>query len=348
LLLIWFWLVAFMITAYVVLDGFDLGAGILHLWIARTDDERRLMIRTIGPVWDGNEVWLIAGGGTLYFAFPLLYASAFSGFYLPLMIVLWLLILRGTGIELRGHMDSHVWRGLCDLSFGIASTLLAVFFGAALANVIRGVPLQADHYFFLPLWTDWRVGPLPGILDWYTVLGALVALVALALHGANYVALKTSGELNQRARRVSRFLWPVLVALTILSLVATLLIRPAVRENYQALPFLYLIPALVAASLLSMRKARSQAKERLAFLSSCSYLVFMLVGAASAMYPNLLVSTTDPARNITVYNAHSGEHSLAIGLIWWTVGMAIAVGYFVFVYRMFRGKVAASSAGHGY
>ena len=147
MLLLWFLLVAIMITAYVVLDGFDLGAGVVHLLAARTDQERRTVIRTIGPVWDGNEVWLLAGGGTLYFAFPLLYASGFSGFYLPLTIVLWLLILRGIGVELRMHLESAVWRGLFDGAFSIASLLLAVFYGVALGNVIRGVPLQPDGYF---------------------------------------------------------------------------------------------------------------------------------------------------------------------------------------------------------
>src|SRR5579862_9569251 len=128
MLLIWFLLVALMITAYVVFDGFDLGAGVLHLFVARTEDERRMLLRSIGPVWDGNEVWLLAGGGTLYFAFPLLYASGFSGFYLPLMIVLWLLILRGIGIELRKYVDSPVWRGFFDGAFGIGSMLLIIFF----------------------------------------------------------------------------------------------------------------------------------------------------------------------------------------------------------------------------
>ena len=161
MLFVWFWLVAIMITGYVVLDGFDLGVGALHLVIAKTDQERRTVIRTVGPVWDGNEVWLLAGGGTLYFAFPLLYASGFSGFYLPLMIVLWLLILRGIGIELRMHLNSPVWRGLFDGCFAFSSMLLMIFFGAALGNVIRGVPLQKDQYFFLPLWTNWRVGPRP-------------------------------------------------------------------------------------------------------------------------------------------------------------------------------------------
>src|SRR5712672_2954645 len=145
---VWFWLVAVMITAYVVLDGFDLGAGVLHLLIARTEEERRTVIRTIGPVWDGNEVWLVAAGGTLSFAFPLLYASSFSGFYLPLMMVLWLLMLRGIGIELRAHVENPVWVGFFDLIFCVSSVLLAIFFGTALGNVVRGVPLGTDGYFF--------------------------------------------------------------------------------------------------------------------------------------------------------------------------------------------------------
>jgi cytochrome d ubiquinol oxidase subunit II len=204
---IWFWLVAVMIVGYVVLDGFDLGVGVLHLFLVRTEAERRATLASIGPVWDGNEVWLLAGGGTLYFAFPLLYASAFSGFYLPLMIVLWLLILRGISIELRNHIDVGVWRALLDGVFGLSSALLTIFFGAALANVLRGVPLNADGYFFLPLWTNWQPGIHPGILDWYTVIGGLVALVALTLHGALWLTIKTSGDLAQRARRIVTPLW---------------------------------------------------------------------------------------------------------------------------------------------
>src|SRR5579863_6347973 len=212
---IWFWLVAVMIVGYVVLDGFDLGVGVLHLFLARNESERRLLLRSIGPVWDGNEVWLLAGGGTLYFAFPLLYASAFSGFYLPLMIVLWLLVLRGVSLELRNHIDVGVWRSLLDGVFGLASALLAIFYGAALANVLRGVPLQADGYFFLPLWTDWKTGQTPGILDWYTVIGGVLALIALTLHGALWLTIKTSGDLEQRARNAVTPLWLALLLLTV-------------------------------------------------------------------------------------------------------------------------------------
>jgi cytochrome bd ubiquinol oxidase subunit II len=348
MLLTWYLLVALMMTAYVALDGFDLGVGVLHLFVARTEEERELLLRAVGPVWDGNEVWLIAGGGTLYFAFPLLYASAFSGFYLPLMIVLWLLIGRGIGIELRGHMESAVWRGLFNAFFGIASALLTIMFGAALGNVIRGVPLQRDRFFFLPLWTDWNVGPSPGILDWYTVIAGLLALVALSLHGANYAALKTSGELNLRVRRVAARLFPALVVLTAISLAATLAIRPELLDNYRRLPVLFVIPALVAAALVGVWAMGRKGDERGAFLFSCAYLVFMLVGAAAAVFPVLLRSTTDPALSITVYNAHSGDYALRVGLIWWSIGIVIAVGYFVFVYRMFRGKVTAGSGGHGY
>ncbi len=341
MLFIWFWLVAVMITAYVVLDGFDLGAGVLHLLIARTDPERRTVIRTIGPVWDGNEVWLIAGGGTLYFAFPLLYASGFSGFYLPLMIVLWLLILRGIGIELRMHLESIVWRGFFDGCFAISSLLLTIFYGAALGNVIRGVPLNKEGYFFLPLWTNWRPGAEPGILDWYTVIAGVLALIALTIHGAHYVAVKTSGDLNLRARRVAAALWPALALVTLLSLWATLSVRPELLTNYRRYPFLFVIPVAVALSLAAMFLHRRRSNDKAAFLASSTYLIFMLVGAAAAVYPNLLMSTTDPRLNITIYNAAAGSYSLSFGLIWWSFGMALALGYFVFVYRMFRGKVAA-------
>src|SRR5271157_2819676 len=212
----WFCFVAVMIAMYVVLDGFDLGAGIVHLFIGRTDAERRIVLGSIGPVWDGNEVWLLAAGGTLYFAFPALYSSSFSGFYLPLMIVLWLLILRGIAIEFRNHIQSLVWQPLWDTVFAGASALLGVFFGAALGNVVRGVPLDRSGEFFLPLWTDFTAGGNSGILDWYTVLIAVAALLTLTVHGSLWIVLKTEGAVADRARRFAKGAWWGLVAWVLL------------------------------------------------------------------------------------------------------------------------------------
>ncbi len=342
---IWFWLVAVMIVGYVVLDGFDLGVGVLHLFLVRNEAERQATLRSIGPVWDGNEVWLLAGGGTLYFAFPLLYASAFSGFYLPLMIVLWLLILRGVSLELRNHIDVGVWRALLDGVFGFASALLTIFYGAALANVIRGVPLQADGYFFLPLWTNWRPGAHPGILDWYTVIGGLVAFVALTLHGALWLTIKVSGDLEQRARKVVTPLWLALGVLTVVSLVATIVVRPASLDNYYHYPFTFVVPVGVVASLAAIWLFNRSTQPLKAFLASCSYLFFMLAGACWGVYPALLPATTGAANDITLTRAISGPHTLAVGLVWWGFGMALAIGYIVFVYSRFKGKVDVAASG---
>ena len=343
---IWFWLVAVMIVGYVVLDGFDLGVGVLHLFLAHTESDRRSILGSIGPVWDGNEVWLLAGGGTLYFAFPLLYASAFSGFYLPLMIVLWLLVLRGVSLELRNHLDTGVWRGLLDGVFGLASALLTIFFGAALANVLRGVPLQADGYFFLPLWTNWQPGPNPGILDWYTVIGGLVALVALTQHGALWLTIKTSGELEQRARRIVTPLWLLLVVLTVVSLIATIAVRPASLDNYYAYPVTFIVPVGVIASLAGIWLLNSKAQAVKAFIASCLYLFFMLAGACWGVYPTLLPATTGAQNDITLSRAISGPHTLAVGLAWWSFGMTLALAYVIFVYSRFRGKADAGVESH--
>jgi cytochrome d ubiquinol oxidase subunit II len=343
---IWFWLVAVMIVGYVVFDGFDLGVGVLHLFLVRTEAERQASLRSIGPVWDGNEVWLLAGGGTLYFAFPLLYASAFSGFYLPLMIVLWLLVLRGVSLELRNHIDVGVWLALLDGVFGLSSTLLTIFFGAALANVLRGVPLQADGYFFLPLWTNWKPGVSPGILDWYTVIGGLVALVALTLHGALWLAIKVSGELAKRACSLINPLLGLVSLLTLVSLIATIAVRPTSLDNYNRYPFTFIVPVGVLASLAGIWFFNRNHQPVKAFLSSSIYLFLMLAGACWGVYPTLLPATTGADRDITLGRALSGPHTLSVGLAWWTFGMTLAIGYFVFVYSHFKGKVDADSAGH--
>ncbi|MGB0122923.1 MAG: cytochrome d ubiquinol oxidase subunit II [Silvibacterium sp.] len=339
---IWFWLVAFILALYVVLDGFDLGVGALHLLVARTNLERETSLRTIGPVWDGNEVWLVATAGTLYFAFPLLYASAFSGFYLPLMIVLWLLILRGIAVELRTHFSLGIWQDFFDGLFFFASALLAILFGAALANVIRGVPIGPDSYFFLPLWSNFRTGPYPGILDWYTLLGGILALTALAEHGALYLALKTEGAMRKRAHLFGMMLWLPLVGLTTLSLGATIFVRRQSLANYVHHPAGFIFPAAVAAGLGMMLLFMLRENDARSFACSALYLAAMLLGAAFALYPVLMPSSVNPAYDITISKAIAGHYGLSFGLIWWGFGMALAAAYFVFVYWTFRGRLRTS------
>ena len=343
---LWFIIVAVMVAAYVVLDGFDLGAGVIYLGAARTPEERQKIMRAIGPVWDGNEVWLLAAGGTLYFAFPLLYASSFSGFYLPLMMVLWLLMLRGIGIELRAHMENPVWRGFFDFVFCASSALLTIFFGAALGNVVRGVPLGADGYFFEPLWTNFRVGANNGILDWYTVLTGAIAFVTLTAHGSLYVAVKTEDDLNRRARSVAKAAWPLQLLLTIVGLVATVSIRPGVLDNYKHHAIGFLIPVVVFGSLAVIMHALLKRADKIAFVASALYIVGMLVGAAFALYPVVLPASTDPARNLTIYNTAAGHHGLSVGFAWWILGMILALGYFFFLFRMFKGKVRLEGEGY--
>ena len=334
---LWFMLVAVMIAMYVVLDGFDLGAGIVQLLVAHTDGERRQVLRSIGPVWDGNEVWLLAGGGTLYFAFPALYASSFSGFYLPLMMVLWLLILRGISIEFRNHIDSLVWKPFWDVVFSGASALLAIFFGAALGNVVRGVPLDSANEFFLPLWTNFGTGADVGILDWYTVLVAVTAFATLTVHGAFWVALKTGGELEQRARRAAHAGWWVLLPLTVAITWCSFAIQPRLSESFGARPWGYVFPALAITGLIGMRVVRRRAVAP--FLCSALFIVGMLTSAAFGVYPFVLPSNLDPKLGLTVYNAAAAPYGLKVGLAWFIPGMLLATAYFVYTYRSFAGKV---------
>ncbi len=343
---VWFCLVAIMLVAYVVFDGFDLGAGVIHLWVARNDRERRLVLRSIGPVWDGNEVWLLAAGGTLYFAFPVLYASSFSGFYLPLMIVLWLLVLRGISLEFRNHLSGPVWPPFWDAVFSFSSLLLAVFYGAALGNVVRGVPLDADGYFFEPLWTDFQLGTETGILDWYTVLVGVASLAVLTLHGAVWVALKTEEDLQQRARRAAAWAWWATGALTVAVTVVTFQVQPQVAANLAERPWGYLFPALAVAGLLATRWFLYRGADLRAFLSSCAYLMGMLTSVVFGLYPLVLPASTDPAYSLTVENAKAGEYGLRIGLVWWMVGMALVTAYFVYTYRHFSGKVRLEGEGY--
>jgi len=323
---LWFMIVAFMLAMYVVLDGFDLGAGIIHLFAGKTDEERHMILRAIGPVWDGNEVWLLAAGGALYMAFPLLYASSFSGFYLPLIIVLWLLMLRGLGIEFRHSIQSPLWIRFWDFTFSVASILLAIFFGAALGNVVRGVPLNADGYFFEPLWTTFTIVPDAGILDWFTVIMGLVAFTTLTAHGSNYVAMKTEGEIQSRARSFSFIAWWGVILFSIIALVAASSIRPQIWDNFSSHPWGYIFVLMGLAGAFGMLYFNKQRRDFRAFLSSSVFIVGMLASTAFGL---------------TIYNTAAQQYGLTTGFTWWIFGMILTAGYFVYMYRSFHGKASA-------
>lgn len=345
---VWFCLVALMVAMYVLLDGFDLGAGAIHLLVAKTDGERRQVLASVGPVWDGNEVWLLAAGGTLYFAFPQLYASGFSGFYLPLMMVLWLLILRGIAIEFRSHLHSLVWEPVWDFLFCASSLLLAVFYGAALGNVVRGVPLDGSGYFFEPLWTNFRLGAETGILDWYTILVGVFAMVALVMHGSLWVQMKTTGAVNQRAGHLAGAAFWAVIVLTVVVTVASFSVQPQIKTNFARWPVGYVFPILAVAGAIGVKSFMVKKNERNAFLSSCTYLAGMLASVVFGVYP-MVLPARNPVYSLTIETAKAGAYGLKIGLIWWVIGMVLATGYFVFVYRSFAGKVTVgqSEGGHG-
>jgi cytochrome d ubiquinol oxidase subunit II len=340
---LWFILVGFMLTAYVVLDGFDLGAGAIQPFIAKGDEDRRMILRAIGPVWDGNEVWLIATGGTLFFTFPLLYAASFSGFYLPLIIVLWLLMVRGVAIELRGRIANPLWASFWDGLFFIGSTLLAIFYGAAMANVLRGVPLASNGTFFEALWTDFNpFSKNPGILDWYTILIALLALSTLTAHGATYIAVKTPDPLSARARRAARTIWGINVVLVILGTIATWIVQPHVSASFFSRPWGFIFPLLALVGLLAMIYFNVRKNDLASFFSSCAFIVGMLASAAFALYP-LVLPAVNPANSLTIYNASGSLYGQTVGLVWWLIGMVLAIIYFVLTYRLFWGKISVTS-----
>jgi len=343
---LWFCLVAVMVAMYTVFDGFDIGTGIAHLFVARSTPERRLVLQSIGPVWDGNEVWLIAAGGTLYFAFPALYAASFSGFYLPLMMVLWLLILRGISIELRNHLQGAIWSPFWDVVFALSSMLLAVFFGAALGNVIRGVPMDETGRFFEPLWTDFLPGANAGILDWYTVLVGLAAFFALGMHGAFWISLKTRDAIRERARVFAARSWYVVVVATAAITVTSFRLQPQILRNLTDRPWGYLFPALALVGLIGAYRYHAAHREAKAFLCSSLYLAGMLSSAAFGVYPYVLPAVTDPSRALTVHNAAAPLTGLRIGIVWWSFGMALAVAYVAYTYWSFRGKVAVDREGY--
>ncbi len=344
----WFVIVSAMLAVYVVLDGFDFGVGILHRLVARTEEERRMVLAAIEPVWDGNETWLIAAGGVLFLAFPKAYAAAFSGFYLALIIVLWLLILRGIAIAFRSHQDNPLWHEFWDTTFSVSSALLAVVLGTSLGNVVRGVPLDATGYFAIPLFTDFRTGVRAGIFDWYTALVGIFALCVLAGHGAFYLVWKTSGPVQDRSRAWGRTTWRAVLPLWVLVTLATIWVQPQVFTNLIVRPWFLGFGLLMLGGFLGGLLFLDRRRELATFLSSTSFLLGLLGATLAGNYPFWLRSTIDPAYSLTATNAAAETYGLRAALIWWIIGITLAAGYFVYVFRSFRGKVSSGAEGHGY
>lgn len=346
--MLWFWLVSVMVAVYVVLDGFDFGAGILHLIVARTNEERREILGAIGPLWDGNEVWLLAGGGSLFLAFPKVLAAGFSGFYLAMWMVVWCLMLRGISVEFRSHLRDGLWRHFWDSTFTLASVLLPVLFGAALGNVLRGVPLNASGFFEMPLWTTFGTGGALGILDWYTVLIGVFVLVTIAGHGALFLAWKTEGPVHDRARALVMKLWSAVLVLWMVASYATSVVSPEIFRHLPQAPLAWLAILIFLAGLALVFVGTRQEKPLMAFLGSSAFILGLLAASAACVYPVMLKSTLDPAFSLTALNASVGAHGLRAGLVWWLIGFPIAVGYFVLLFRFHRGKVKAAAEGEGY
>ncbi len=341
---LWFVLVALMLVVYTVLDGFDFGAGIVYRYVVKSDEEKRQILSAIGPVWDGNEVWLLAAGGTLFFAFPRAYAAGFSGFYMPLIIILWLLVLRGLSIELRSHEPYALWHDFWDTTFQFASILIAIIFGAAFGNLIRGVPIDASGYFAIPLFTNMLVQPSIGVLDYYTVAAGLLCLAILALHGALFLVWKTDGGVRERSKYVASRLWWAVAALAVITLGLTAFVQPSFYGSLAARVWPLILLLISIAGLIYVRLALSGPSDFRPFAGSIVFIAGMMIASAGSLFPVLITSTLNPSYSLTVYNSCSGVHGLTVGLIWWPIGMVLAVGYFIFVYRSIAGKVARSQS----
>jgi cytochrome d ubiquinol oxidase subunit II len=346
--MLWFWLVAVMMAIYAVMDGFDFGAGALHLFVARTESERREVLAAIGPLWDGNEVWLLAGGGSLFLAFPAVLAAGFSGFYLAMFMVIWALALRGIAIEFRSHVQDILWRSFWDGIFAFASILMPILLGVALGNVVRGVPLDASGYFHVPLFTDFSAANPVGLLDWYTVLMGLLVLATLTAHGSLFLAWKTSGALHDRCRGAAPGLWFAVVVLALAATWATAHVNGAVYANFARAPLAWVGLALFLGGLAVVVAGLRLGRPLLALLGSGAFILGILAATAACVWPVMLRSTVDPAWNLTALNASAGPGGLRAGLKWWLVGFPLVLGYFACIFHLHRGKVVAPAEGKGY
>ncbi|OEH84532.1 cytochrome d ubiquinol oxidase subunit II [Desulfuribacillus stibiiarsenatis] len=333
---IWFLLVGVLIIGYAILDGFDLGIGSLFYLLGKTEDEKKTLINSIGPVWDGNEVWLLTGGGALFAAFPFVYATVFSGFYLAMMLVLFGLIFRAIGIEyyFKSDDDKQI-QGLLGKMFFIGSFLPALLFGVAVGNVVVGIPLdEAQNY----------AGNFFGLLNPYALCLGIVGLLGFLLQGSTYTAIKTEGALQKRAVGFANtFCWSLLVA-WILGGVATYLFAPHMFTNYSAMPVLYALPILTLVCMASIPFFLKAAAYGKAFIASSLVIATKVLTIAGGLFPNLVISTN--TEHLTIYNASSTELTLTVMLIIAVIGVPIVLVYTGYVYYVFRGKATPERQGY--
>jgi cytochrome bd ubiquinol oxidase subunit II len=345
---LWFWLTSIMIVAYATTDGFDFGAGILHPFVAKTDRERREVLAAIGPYWDGNEVWLIAGGGTMFAAFPKVLAAGFSGLYLAMFLLVWTLILRGIAIEFRSHVTLDLWRAFWDVVFFLASSMMPIFLGAALGNIVRGVPLDGQGHFNLPLFTDFSPHNPVGILDWYTVLVGLFVFVTIVAHGALFLSHKTDGAVRVRCRVLALPLWGAATGLGIIATIATARVNSDIYSNLSKAPLAWFGLLLLLTGMATVFVAQPKGRDRAAFLGSSAFIVGILVATAATLFPVMLRSTLEPTWSLTAFNASTSQQGLVAATKWWFLGFPLVICYFVIVLRLHRGKARAAADGEGY
>ncbi|MGA7613918.1 MAG: cytochrome d ubiquinol oxidase subunit II [Thermoanaerobaculia bacterium] len=325
----WFLLIGVLLIGYAVLDGFDLGVGMLHLFIAKDDRERRILLNSVGPVWDGNEVWLLTGGGAIFAAFPKVYATVFSGFYLALMLLLLALMFRAVSLEFRGKEESSVWRSFWDSAFAIGSFLPALLFGVALGNILRGVPLAADQEF---------AGTFLGLLNPFALMVGVLSVLLFLIHGASWLVLKTEGDLQRRAANVARFSWLLFVAAWVLTTVAARFFAPHLWQMYHH-AVAWIVPTLFVASTLGFMFTLRRGRRGLQFLFSSVSIAMLLGIVGQGLYPNMVPALGDAERSLTIYNASSTHGTLQVMLAIALIGMPIVLAYTIFIYRSFRGPV---------
>jgi cytochrome bd ubiquinol oxidase subunit II len=337
---IWYAVVSFTLIIYIVLDGRNFGAGMLHWFVAKTPDERRQVIAAIGPLWTWHEVWLLGFGGTLIAIFPRLMASAFAGYYLALFLILWCLILRGVSLEVGGHINDRLWQGYWDFNFVVSNFLLAILFGAAAGNVARGVPVDAQGNFSMAFFTNFNVRGHVGLLDWYTVSIAILATVMLAAHGATYLTLKTDGPVHDRCQKYAKYLWAACMPLLLVILVESRIVRPDLPGRAMSNPFLWLGLVVIVLSIITLVSGLMSHRELRAFIGSNFLIASLLATGAAAIFPVMLYSTLARENSVAADAVAVSPSTLRLATIWWLIGFALALFYFVLISRRYAGKVS--------